>query len=89
MPELPEVETIKSMLTENLLGLKIQKVDVLRSDLRWPVTPELSIKCMGKKIISITRRSKYLCIHLEGGCIGCTFRYVWSIEMVKFDSKTG
>jgi formamidopyrimidine-DNA glycosylase len=66
MPELPEVETIARALKTELIGKRI-----LSADLRWARTlaaPSPSIfkkQIAGQKILDISRRAKYLIIHLE------------------------
>lgn len=67
MPELPEVETIKNDLKEELVGLKI--LDFKSS---WPkrVHPslvELKKKVIGATIKDITRRAKLIIFHLDNG----------------------
>lgn len=59
MPELPEVETIKLFLAQNIVGLKIKSINVLNpksflGDFRLII---------GKEIISVERRAKVLRIN--------------------------
>jgi len=67
MPELPEVETIKSQLDNKIRGKKIKKVEVNLSKLvRYPLKKFKKI-VEGEKIISISRRAKLLIIELSNG----------------------
>ncbi|NVN06155.1 bifunctional DNA-formamidopyrimidine glycosylase/DNA-(apurinic or apyrimidinic site) lyase [Asaia spathodeae] len=66
MPELPEVETILIGLRAALDGRRIISTEV-RSDLRWPVPDDLSIRADGKKIRAATRLGKYMLIALMRG----------------------
>lgn len=67
MPELPEVETIKSDLVHNLVGKKITGVDFL-----WPGilkdedTEVFKKKVIGRKIIGVKRRAKNIDLELYG-----------------------
>ena len=64
MPELPEVETIKRQLGQDLIGQKIKMIKVL--------SPKNFIgeveKVVGKKIIGVERRAKVILVKLEGDC---------------------
>lgn len=66
MPELPEVETIKSGL-QSLVGQKILHVKVHHFGLRYPIDANISTKLTHKCIISIKRRAKYLIFELTTG----------------------
>ena len=68
MPELPEVETIKSQLQSKILGKTIAKVWIKRDSLVFRDCREtnyLAEKLKGKKIKAISRRGKYLLIKLS------------------------
>lgn len=69
MPELPEVETVKRGMEEVLLGDVIEQVDQRRPDLRVPFPEGLKEKLSGRSIDSMTRRAKYILIHLDNGLI--------------------
>jgi formamidopyrimidine-DNA glycosylase len=58
MPELPEVETIKLFLAQNIIGLKVKSVEVLNPK-SFLGDPNLLIE---KKIKSVKRRAKLLWI---------------------------
>lgn len=66
MPELPEVETTRLGILPHVVGGKISEVIVQRSDLRWPVSPELS-EMVGEVFVSVKRRSKYLLLEADSG----------------------
>lgn len=65
MPELPEVETVMRGLEPVLKGAEIADVQVKRKDLRIPFTPKLKQKLEGQGITHLTRRAKYILIHLN------------------------
>jgi formamidopyrimidine-DNA glycosylase len=67
MPELPEVETVMRGLTPVLKGGMIAAVQVRRKDLRVPFPKDLQTKLEGQKILNLTRRAKYILIHLNDG----------------------
>jgi len=67
MPELPEVETIRRGLEPVLEGVHICDVDVRRKDLRFPFPPGFAAKIKGRRVLSVSRRAKYLLIALDDG----------------------
>jgi len=62
MPELPEVETIRTGLEPLLLGRTITRITCYRPDLRYPL-PDLAT-LTGDTVSGIHRRSKYLLFEL-------------------------
>jgi len=64
MPELPEVETVRSGLEMALKGATIRKVTLRRKDLRIPFPKDLAQRLEGQKIPAIRRRAKYLLFDL-------------------------
>jgi formamidopyrimidine-DNA glycosylase len=68
MPELPEVETIRRQLEPELVGRRIESVEVLDERLTRPEPPEtVERTCAGRRIEAVGRRGKYLMVRLEGG----------------------
>ncbi|MCB1198248.1 MAG: bifunctional DNA-formamidopyrimidine glycosylase/DNA-(apurinic or apyrimidinic site) lyase [Deltaproteobacteria bacterium] len=66
MPELPEVETVRTSLEQAIpSGTIIQKVVLHRKDLRFPFPQKLSATLQGQRIQSFRRRAKYLLWDLE------------------------
>ncbi len=66
MPELPEVETIKRGLEERIIGLKIKDVKINVSKIiKEPQPQDFKEEIMGKKILSILRRGKYLILSIS------------------------
>ncbi len=63
MPELPEVETIRTGLELLLVGRKISNVICHRTNLRYPL-PNLSM-LVGDQVSSVHRRAKYLLFDFE------------------------
>ena len=66
MPELPEIETIKRGILE-LKNQIITNTIVRNGNLRYPLTQEIAKKLIGQKILSISRRAKYLVFTLTKG----------------------
>ena len=64
MPELPEVETVKRGLEEFIINESIKEVYLSKFNLRFPWPKDFVSKIVGKKIISIKRRAKYIIIGL-------------------------
>jgi formamidopyrimidine-DNA glycosylase len=65
MPELPEVETTVNGIKPWLENKTIKQINVYNSSLRWKIPQDLPKKYLTQKITSITRRAKYILIHLE------------------------
>jgi formamidopyrimidine-DNA glycosylase len=68
MPELPEVETVRSYLAPRLLGRRFDHVDISDSRLTRPFDPvEVATKLEGERVRSVDRRGKYLVVGFESG----------------------
>jgi formamidopyrimidine-DNA glycosylase len=67
MPELPEVETVCRGLAAKLAGRRLARIRTMRADLRLPLPKNLERRLAGRKILSITRRAKYILFHFEAG----------------------
>mgnify|MGYP000329475051 FL=1 len=65
MPELPEVEIVKQSLDKNIKFEKIKKVVVRNRSLRFKIPENFEIVLKNKIINKISRKSKYLILHLE------------------------
>lgn len=86
MPELPEVETVKNGLQE-LLPKRSVITDVFKSskNLRFKYPAQLKVKIKGNKILTLSRRAKYLLFDLGDNVLlshlGMTG--TWRIEKAK------
>lgn len=68
MPELPEVETVRRELDERLKGKAVlQKITLLRPDLRDPIPKKLIESVLGEALIQVRRRAKYLLFDFPSG----------------------
>ena len=67
MPELPEVETVRRGLQPAMEGQRFIRVEVRRSDLRWPLPENFARRLKGKTVTGIGRRAKYLLADLSSG----------------------
>ena len=65
MPELPEIETIKRCLENNITGSRITKLTCNRSNLRYVLSPLLDSLVPTSTIKAVRRRAKYLIIDLD------------------------
>ena len=61
MPELPEVETVVQQLQHSILGKKITSVTIHDAQ----VADNNLEKAVGSKIVTISRRGKYILLHLD------------------------
>src|SRR5512146_2336512 len=68
MPELPEVEYVAQQLREDLVGRRIEAVEV-----RWERSieglpaAELAARLRGRRVVGVGRRGKYLLIEFDEG----------------------
>jgi formamidopyrimidine-DNA glycosylase len=68
MPELPEVETIRSKLAPSLTGRRIERVEIRDPRLTRPEPPEAVAAALeGERVADVRRRGKYLVVALESG----------------------
>ena len=67
MPELPEVETVKSGLEPVLKGRRIERVETRRSGLRFPFPKGFNERLSGAKVQTLSRRAKYILADLDNG----------------------
>jgi formamidopyrimidine-DNA glycosylase len=67
MPELPEVETVRSGLAPVLVGQRFKHVATRRADLRFPFPPNFARRLTGARVDRLERRAKYLIAHLSTG----------------------
>ena len=68
MPELPEVETVRTVLSPYVVGKTIVKTAVNLRKVVANITPETFIKKMtGQTNTDFTRRGKFLTLHLQSG----------------------
>jgi len=67
MPELPEVETVRRALLDILPGRRLERVEVRRRDLRFPLPGDFETRLQGRRIEALGRRAKYLLAALDDG----------------------
>lgn len=85
MPELPEVETIKTAMERSIGKATIINVSVYNKNLREKIPDDLPQKVIGAKICAYERRAKYILIHLDNG-----ISLIWHLGMsgqVKISDK--
>ncbi|MCT4655518.1 MAG: bifunctional DNA-formamidopyrimidine glycosylase/DNA-(apurinic or apyrimidinic site) lyase [Cohaesibacter sp.] len=69
MPELPEVETVRTGLAPVMEGQLIAKAEIRRPNLRFDFPKDLGMKLEGRTITALSRRSKYLLADLDDGAV--------------------
>ena len=67
MPELPEVETVMRGLSPHMTGAKLVKIEQNRDNLRFPFPPNFAKRLTGKEVKYLSRRAKYVLVHLSSG----------------------
>jgi formamidopyrimidine-DNA glycosylase len=65
MPELPEVETVRTGLEPVLKGHRFVRVDQRRKDLRFPLPEHFAERLTGRRVGKVGRRAKYILVHLD------------------------
>lgn len=66
MPELPEVETVSRSIKPHIVGKTIQNADLRWArTLEYPSPKKFKEQIKGQKITDVTRRAKYIDIHLD------------------------
>ena len=65
MPELPEVEVVKKSLSKTIYDLTIKNIEIRNKYLRYKINEKLMKKMIKSKVLSISRRSKYILINLN------------------------
>jgi formamidopyrimidine-DNA glycosylase len=74
MPELPEVETTRRGIEPHVCEQIIERVILRETRLRWPISVEVS-DLQGRRICGVSRRGKYLLMHLDQGNL------IWHLGM--------
>jgi formamidopyrimidine-DNA glycosylase len=69
MPELPEVETTRLGIRPHLVNRAITEIIVREPRLRRPITDNINTFCVNQKVLEVSRRAKYLILHLSQGVI--------------------
>jgi formamidopyrimidine-DNA glycosylase len=66
VPELPEVETIRTHLAPHLEGRRFEQVEILDTRLTRPHDPrEVAAELDGERVAALERRGKYLVVRFE------------------------
>jgi formamidopyrimidine-DNA glycosylase len=66
MPELPEVESLRRMLAQSVTGQRIVSARIREPRLRRRVAADFTQGVVGRTIVGLSRRAKYLLIELSG-----------------------
>src|SRR5690606_11340006 len=69
MPELPEVETVRRGLESVLLGASLRDVVLRRRTLRVPIPDDFESRLIGRRIVRLGRRAKYLLIEMDDATV--------------------
>ena len=67
MPELPEVEVTRRSFADRIRGAEVRSLS-MGKPLRWPLGCEPA-SLAGRRVASVTRRGKYLLVHLDEGVL--------------------
>lgn len=89
MPELPEVETLMRGLSPHLAGARLLGAKVRNPRLRWPVPEALDARLRGRRIVSLSRRGKYLLLGLDQEAIILHLGMSGSLRILTRDEAPG
>lgn len=67
MPELPEVETVMRGLEAKIDGRVLSHAEARRPDLRWPLPENFASRLIGRRVLGLRRRAKYILVDLDDG----------------------
>src|SRR5258705_6205099 len=67
MPDIPEVETVRTGLQPAMEGSKIVKAEARRKDLRFPFQKDFVARLQGQTVTGLGRRAEYLMADLASG----------------------
>lgn len=68
MPELPEVETVRTHIAPHLTGRRIERAVILDPRLVRPFEPEIVARELeGERVSAVERRGKYLIVRFDSG----------------------
>jgi formamidopyrimidine-DNA glycosylase len=65
MPELPEVEIVRRGLEHVMVGARVDRVELRRTDIRFPFPASFAVRLSGRRIVGLGRRGKYLLFQLD------------------------
>jgi len=69
MPELPEVETTMRGIMPHIQQQTVQQVKVRQYSLRWPIPANIQKILVGKTIVAVERRGKYILLKTSTGAL--------------------
>ena len=82
MPELPEVEVVRSGLAATAVGRTVTAVVARVPALRWPIPQDLHHRLAGRTLRAVERRGKYLLLAFDDGWLivhlGMSGTLAWS-----------
>jgi len=67
MPELPEVEVVRTGLAATAVGRTVSAVARRAPALRWPIPADLDARLVGRTLRAVERRGKYLLLVFDHG----------------------
>jgi formamidopyrimidine-DNA glycosylase len=89
MPELPEVETSRRGIAPWMENQKVSGVVIRQHNLRWPVAAEIEQKLPGQRILSLSRRAKYLLIGTDAGTAMLHLGMSGSLRIIESGTPAG
>ena len=87
MPELPEIEIVKRSLSKTVKKAKIIDIKINNKNLRYKITNTFSKQLVGCKILSVSRRSKYLIFYFAKKILVAHFGMTGKIIIMRRKDK--
>lgn len=76
LPELPEVEVVRTGLESQIRNRRIREVQIHRCSLRYPLPADMGERLQGRTVMAVERRGKHLLFRLDGSEL-----LVWHLGM--------
>jgi len=89
MPELPEVETVKNTLKQQVLNKTIKNVEVLFNLIEYPSVEEFKKQIINQTIIDIKRKGKWLMFELNDYYLLSHLRMEGKYHIRKYGDQIG
>ena len=85
MPELPEVEVCRLGISPHIVKQTVDDVIVRNARLRWPI-PDAVSTIIGKQVLAVDRRAKYLLIRFNEGTLLLHLGMSGTIRVIERDT---
>ena len=85
MPELPEVEVCRLVISPHIIAQQVSQVIVRNSRLRWPIPDEVH-SLVGLPVLDVDRRAKYLLLRFSTGTLLLHLGMSGTVRVIEHDT---